>query len=581
MCTTIIVGKYASKTGRVIVGHNEDAGGRSLHQQFFCPGGKHAPGEVVSGEPGMAKVPQVPETLDVYWSNMLAPAPGSSFDQGFANEAGLVICSNAGGSAFDAESTDLTDGGVAFLLRRLMAERAKTAREAVEVARELLERYGYAGEARNYTVADRDEAWVINAVRGRRFVAKRVPDDCVMLVSNALAIRTVDRSDTANVVASADLVEYAVAQGRYTPAHPSSFDDFDFARAYQSDDNRRNPEKSIRLREGWFAITGKYFEDELHYPEAMPPKAPMAVEDVIAILRTTAPETYRTRGDGRADAFHVSAIDISRSHTRESWVMALGERPLFNTLWRVSSYPDTGVYVPWFVLAKGDAANPIPEGYAWTTLEEAHKVQFAMKPEYLDFDYARHYYLNAVLGELVNFNRGLMAGVWPSREALESRFRIEVEATLENLTRSAMSDADCRTALANFTREAQRRADQRTAELLALLDTLDVRASRTEVPLSDTGEIELSITAEAGFDALAVDPETLLWSFGFTTAKASVNEPAKPVAVRIQDERTLVASFRTSDLARFAPAGVLCDTYVRGFCAGRRFVGMVPIRFTA
>lgn len=145
MCTTIIVGKRASKTGRVIVGHNEDAGGRSLHQQFFCPGGKHAPGEVVSGEPGMAKVPQVPETLDVYWSNMLAPAPGSSFDQGFANEAGLVICSNAGGSAFDAESTNLTDGGVAFLLRRLMAERAKTAREAVEVARELLERYGYAG----------------------------------------------------------------------------------------------------------------------------------------------------------------------------------------------------------------------------------------------------------------------------------------------------------------------------------------------------------------------------------------------------------------------------------------------------
>ena len=304
MCTTIIVGKYASKTGRVIVGHNEDAGGRSLHQQFFCPGGKHAPGEVVSGEPGMAKVPQVPETLDVYWSNMLAPAPGSSFDQGFANEAGLVICSNAGGSAFDAESTDLTDGGVAFLLRRLMAERAKTAREAVEVARELLERYGYAGEARNYTVADRDEAWVINAVRGRRFVAKRVPDDCVMLISNALAIRTVDRSDTANVVASADLVEYAVAQGRYTPAHPSSFDDFDFARAYQSDDNRRNPEKSIRLREGWLAITGKYFEDELHYPEAMPPKAPMsslssaliqATSSLRYILMSTATWSLRLR----------------------------------------------------------------------------------------------------------------------------------------------------------------------------------------------------------------------------------------------------------------------------------------------
>ena len=52
MCTTVIVGKNVSKTGRVIVGHNEDAGGRTLHQQFYCPAGRHIPGEREPQSPG-------------------------------------------------------------------------------------------------------------------------------------------------------------------------------------------------------------------------------------------------------------------------------------------------------------------------------------------------------------------------------------------------------------------------------------------------------------------------------------------------------------------------------------------------
>ena len=105
MCTTVIVGKAVSKTGRVIVGHNEDAGGRVFHQQFYVPGGKHADSDLLVAEPGRAQVPQAAETLATYWSNMLQ-IDGSSFDQGYANEAGLVICSNGGGSSFDGDDPD-------------------------------------------------------------------------------------------------------------------------------------------------------------------------------------------------------------------------------------------------------------------------------------------------------------------------------------------------------------------------------------------------------------------------------------------------------------------------------------------
>lgn len=577
MCTTVIVGKAVSKTGRVIVGHNEDAGGRSLHQSFFYPAADHAPGEMLTAEPGCARLPQAPHTLGVYWSNMLAPAPGSSFDQGFANDAGLVLCSNAGGTAFDAESTDLTDGGVGFLFRRVIAERARTAREAVEIARDLVTRYGYAGEARNYTVADKDEAWCINVVRGRHFVAKRVPDDRVMLISNMLAIRSVDLSDKANVVASPDLIEYAIAQGRYSPAQEGCFDDFDFARAYQSDENRRNPEKSIRMREGWLEIAGLWCADELHYPETLAPKAPMGVEEVKAVLRLTAPETYRTRGDGRADAFHVSAVDISRSHTRESWVMEFAQTPLLSILWRDASYQDTGVYVPWFPIA-----GAIPESCAITTLDEARRVHFAMKPQYLDFDYSKYYWLAALLGELVNFDRGLMAGVWASREALEASFRQSADALLARAAQGKPAEPALREALAQFTAASQAAADERARELLAELDVIEVSSDRDSLPAAEeAGLITIAVAAESSFDPQAVDPASLRWSLGFTASKPSALAPAEPIRVEEGESGELRCVFRAGDVARYAPAGVLCDTYIRGFCAGRRFVGMTAVRFTA
>lgn len=138
-CTTLIVGKNVSETGRVMVGHTEDAGGRVLHQEFFYPAQKHAEGaDPLVAEPGRAVIPNVPETLDTYWSNMLDMA-GSSFDQGFTNGAGLIICSNGGGSSYDGnELSDadakLVDGGIGFLFRRTIAERAHNAREAVKIA---------------------------------------------------------------------------------------------------------------------------------------------------------------------------------------------------------------------------------------------------------------------------------------------------------------------------------------------------------------------------------------------------------------------------------------------------------------
>ena len=93
-CSTVIVGKSVSATGHIIVGHNEDNGGRIFNPQYYVPPAKHKAGEMITYEPTATKIPQVAETLGFYWSQTLDPN-GSSFSDGFVNDAGVVIVSNA------------------------------------------------------------------------------------------------------------------------------------------------------------------------------------------------------------------------------------------------------------------------------------------------------------------------------------------------------------------------------------------------------------------------------------------------------------------------------------------------------
>lgn len=579
MCTSVIVGKNASTTGHVLLAHNEDAGGRVMHQQFWCPGAHHAPGELITAEPGRAQVPQVEQTLGCYWSNMLQMPPGSSFDQGFANEAGVMFCSNSGGTSFDGERSDeevgLVEGGIGFLLRRCVMERAHSAREAVEIAAQLLTKYGYWSPARNYSFVDRDEAWLMNVVKGHHFVAKRVPDDEVVLISNYLAIRSVDLQDKENVIASPDLIDYAIAQGRYHPQKPGDYSDFDFCAAYQSETNRTDPNKSIRMRTGWEYLTGgKVYEDLLHYPERVKPFRKISPQDLQNVLRLTAQETYRNRGDGKADCFHASAQDISRMHTRESWVAQLGEKPIFNILWHCASNQDADPYVPWFPLGK-----QIPQGYQWTSCDEAHRVQFAMDPRLLDYDLQKSYFLYATLSELVNFDRGLMAGIWQVRDSLEAEFARKTAEILSSTRDLPQQEAIAR--LGKFTCEMGAKADATYRSLLSHLNTLHASLQQKEISVSDTdATVEIVVTFPLPLTVADIDPKDVAWSLGFTTAKASALAPVSPIRITVAGNE-LHCVFPAHAVAQYAVPGCFTDTYIRGFINNRRFVAMAPVSFAA
>ena len=179
--TAVIVGKKASSTGRVIVGHNEDCEGRVEVRHGWVPAQEWPEGCVMPAEDGMARIPQARRTLGFFWTEMKTPSGGVPNADMFFNERGVLVLADAaekagGGAAVPARPAE---GGIQYNVLRIVGERATSARDAVRIIGELVERYGHARAGTTYTVADADEAWQVEVADCRRCVPTRCPDDAI------------------------------------------------------------------------------------------------------------------------------------------------------------------------------------------------------------------------------------------------------------------------------------------------------------------------------------------------------------------------------------------------------------------
>ena len=212
-CYAVIVGRDASADGSVLVAHLEQNGGKRILNFRRIPRRQHAPGEQVALRRG-GRLPQVDQTWAFLWSQN----PGIEYSDGYLNEWGVAVVSDGCRTREDdydtlVERGEIRDGGIGYMLRRLVAERARTAREGVQLAGQLVERFGYADSGRTYVIADPREGWLFSAVRGRRWVAQRAPDDMMVALPNVHIIAQIDLKDSDNFLASPDLISYAVRRG--------------------------------------------------------------------------------------------------------------------------------------------------------------------------------------------------------------------------------------------------------------------------------------------------------------------------------------------------------------------------------
>jgi dipeptidase len=337
-CFSIVAGKNASADGYLIVAHNEDDPPGQIVNHHKIPRTRHAPDEKVRLLNG-GELNQAEYTWAYLWSEM----PGMLFSDGYVNEWGVSITSDKCSSRED--KPEITDGGIGYMLRRLVAQRARTARQGVLLAGELVERFGYIDSGRTYIICDPDEAWFFCVVKGKHWLAQRVPDNEVAMVANTFTIRRVDLADKDNFLGSDDIITYAVSRGWYDPKKDGPFD---FAAVYANPEVAASPYNLGRLWNGLKYVAAKPIPLGTQLAFSVVSERKLGVADLMRILRHSN-EPVTSHSSSPAKTLSPSDCPLCSQATQASFVLQLRRNMPLDigiVYWMCLASPHASFYVP-------------------------------------------------------------------------------------------------------------------------------------------------------------------------------------------------------------------------------------------
>ncbi len=220
-CTNFLVGKKASKDGSTIISYSADS--YNLYGELYhWPAATYPKGtmlKVYEWDSGkyLGEIPQALQTYNVI---------------GNMNEHQLAIGETTfGGRPELQDKNGIMDYGS---LIYITLQRAKSAREAIQVMTSLVEEHGFYSSGESFSIADPNEVWVMEMIgkgegnKGAVWVAVRIPDDCVSAHANQARIQQFPLNDSENCIYSPDVISFAKEKGYYE----GNDDDFSFAQAY-------------------------------------------------------------------------------------------------------------------------------------------------------------------------------------------------------------------------------------------------------------------------------------------------------------------------------------------------------------
>lgn len=220
-CTSLIAAKGATADGSVMITYAADS--HTLYGDMpSLAAADHRPGEmrkVVDWDTGryLGEIPQ----------------PAHTYGRiGHINENGVAMAESTwGGRPELVDTTGIIDYGS---LIYITLERARTAREAVKIMTDLVADYGYASEGESFSIADPDEAWIVEMIgkgpgrKGAVWVARRIPDGCISGHANNPRIHTFPLNEPETTLYSPDVITFAREKGYFS----GDDKDFSFSKAY-------------------------------------------------------------------------------------------------------------------------------------------------------------------------------------------------------------------------------------------------------------------------------------------------------------------------------------------------------------
>ena len=220
-CTNVLVTKGASKDGSNMVSYAADS--HQLYGElYYAPAGVWQTGDmrqINEWDTGkyLGQIPQVARTYQRV---------------GNMNEHQLIIAETTyGGRAELEDPKGIMDYGS---LIYVALERAKTAREAIDVIVDLANTYGYYSSGESFSIADTEEVWVMDLIgkgpdnKGIVWVARRVPDGYICAHANQARISTFPLNDPENCMYAPDVITFAREKGYFS----GKDEEFSFCDAY-------------------------------------------------------------------------------------------------------------------------------------------------------------------------------------------------------------------------------------------------------------------------------------------------------------------------------------------------------------
>jgi dipeptidase len=377
-CTSILVSRGASTDGSVMITYSADA--PFMPRLLHSPGGVHAKDATVEvkgweDRQVRGRVPQAAKTWNVV---------------GLINENQVSISETTTGGRGELV---YPSGQLDYdALMWLVLQRATSAKDAIHLIDQLVHEYGYSSGGETFSIADKDEAWLMEligkgpGVKGAVWVAARVPDGSIAAHANYSRITTFPLDDPENWLYSQDVVRFAIEKGYY---RESAGKPFSFRDAYHPDQSQFSKRAGggrvwsvYRRVAPSQAFSPDYFrgvDGAEDYPLFIKPDHRLGVADVMALMRDHYEGTpfdmtkgldagpfgspYRFRGltwnvDGRACMWDRAistqqAGFVTVSQSRRDLPNAVG-----GVLWFTPDDAYTSCFTPLYCSAKS-----LPESY--------------------------------------------------------------------------------------------------------------------------------------------------------------------------------------------------------------------------
>jgi dipeptidase len=220
-CTNFLITKGASKDGSVMITYSADS--HVLYGELYYWPSKNWPAgstlDIYEWDTGkyLGKIPQIANTYSVV---------------GNMNQHQVSIGETTyGGRSELVDSLGIIDYGS---LIYITLQRAKNAREAIFNFSQLVSEYGYASSGESFSIADPNEAWILELIgkgpgkKGAVWVARRIPDGYISGHANHPRITTFPLADGKKSITSKEISKI------YNPEVETvyAFDVFDVARSY-------------------------------------------------------------------------------------------------------------------------------------------------------------------------------------------------------------------------------------------------------------------------------------------------------------------------------------------------------------